>query len=81
MAVQSQKVVSRIEPAGWLLVILGGVLPLILGCVLNDGVLLVFAGVVLLVMVLARVLGRWNLTQLAVEVEMPSLRKSKVLAG
>ena len=71
MARESRDVITRIQPEGWLLGVFGGCLPFVLGFIFADGVLLVVSLLSLVLLFLARCMGRVNLRKMELEVEMP----------
>jgi uncharacterized protein (DUF58 family) len=71
MALKAKRIVTRIQPTGWLIGIFGGVIPFVLGYILADGVALVIAFLSFLLLTLGRILGRRNLKFLEIDIELP----------
>ena len=68
---------TEMQPAAWLLLLLGFVGLFLLGYIFVDGILLVLSVLCLVLFFVALLWGRWNISKLSVEVKMPE----RVYAG
>jgi uncharacterized protein (DUF58 family) len=71
MAVKDKRIVTTLQPLGYLIVFLGAVLPFCFGVAFADGTALVYFFLFIIVLLCCRLLGRKNLSLLEIEAEFP----------